>query len=383
MNDLSIVIFCGGRGATTLIQALTSSPHFSISLVINGYDNGLSTGSLRARIPGLLGPSDFRKTMTSCGIGTDQTAITLRDLYHKRLPPVDSERKVECLKEALRLRSDCFVNVPDEICSELYNDLTTIINRLSDASFPFQNCSIGNLFMAGRYLRCNHDFNRMIDETAILLRPGFGVHNVTSGENLFLVALTADGRLVSDEAEIVENADRATFIDIALVDKPLHPNDLGRLQDASLSFKKQHLREITRAPTLSRTVRTQVQQADLVILAPGTLHSSLLPSLLTTGLAECLSHLSVPIVHLVNIHQDHDIPRWDAASVTSACTKHLGPQSITHAIVDLECNHDEKLPSNGNWPKGVEILSANLEDSSFPGKHDGAKTLSVLSSILG
>ena len=32
--------------------------------MINGYDNGLSTGELRRFIPGMLGPSDFRKNLS-------------------------------------------------------------------------------------------------------------------------------------------------------------------------------------------------------------------------------------------------------------------------------------------------------------------------------
>ena len=64
---LSVVIFCGGRGAASIINACLCYPEISLTLVVNGYDNGLSTGKLRSSIPGLLGPSDSGKLCNTYG----------------------------------------------------------------------------------------------------------------------------------------------------------------------------------------------------------------------------------------------------------------------------------------------------------------------------
>ncbi len=58
-----IALFSGGRGAAGIARGLLRLPDVDLSLLINGYDNGLSTGALRRYLPGMLGPSDFRKNL--------------------------------------------------------------------------------------------------------------------------------------------------------------------------------------------------------------------------------------------------------------------------------------------------------------------------------
>lgn len=61
-----VVVFSGGRGATTIIRALTQAGHH-VSVVVNGYDDGLSTGLIRRIVPEMQGPSDFRKLCENLG----------------------------------------------------------------------------------------------------------------------------------------------------------------------------------------------------------------------------------------------------------------------------------------------------------------------------
>ena len=56
-------MFSGGRGTESLTEAFVSHPQIDLFLLVNAYDDGLSTGRLRRFIPGLLGPSDFRKNI--------------------------------------------------------------------------------------------------------------------------------------------------------------------------------------------------------------------------------------------------------------------------------------------------------------------------------
>ena len=57
-------MFCGGRGSTTITRELLRWPNVQLNLLVNAYDDGLSTGELRDFIPGMLGPSDFRKNLS-------------------------------------------------------------------------------------------------------------------------------------------------------------------------------------------------------------------------------------------------------------------------------------------------------------------------------
>ena len=44
MTPLRVVLFSGGRGAGTIVEALLADPRVSLTIAINGYDDGASTG---------------------------------------------------------------------------------------------------------------------------------------------------------------------------------------------------------------------------------------------------------------------------------------------------------------------------------------------------
>ena len=56
-----ISLFSGGTGNNRFINLIKEIPGVDINIIVNGYDDGKSTGELRKFIPGMLGPSDFRK----------------------------------------------------------------------------------------------------------------------------------------------------------------------------------------------------------------------------------------------------------------------------------------------------------------------------------
>src|SRR5215510_14449230 len=63
-HSVVVSLFCGGRGSAALVRELSRRPHVRLNLLINAYDDGLSTGEIREFIPGMLGPSDFRKNLS-------------------------------------------------------------------------------------------------------------------------------------------------------------------------------------------------------------------------------------------------------------------------------------------------------------------------------
>src|SRR5215213_9423947 len=58
---LRVVLFSGGRGSGALTTALVRMSGVDLTLAINGYDDGASTGEVRRFLGDALGPSDFRK----------------------------------------------------------------------------------------------------------------------------------------------------------------------------------------------------------------------------------------------------------------------------------------------------------------------------------
>src|SRR5580692_8714245 len=83
---ISLVLFSGGSGTQSITEALLKHPQISLTILINAYDDGHSTGRLRRFIPGMLGPSDVRKNINRLMPQSDQRHRALRVLSDHRLP---------------------------------------------------------------------------------------------------------------------------------------------------------------------------------------------------------------------------------------------------------------------------------------------------------
>ena len=79
-------MFSGGRGTESLAKAFVAHPQIELHLLVNAYDDGLSTGRLRQFIPGLLGPSDFRKNFANLIPDSDEAGNALKRLLEYRFP---------------------------------------------------------------------------------------------------------------------------------------------------------------------------------------------------------------------------------------------------------------------------------------------------------
>src|SRR6476661_5577340 len=82
---MKVALFFGGRGSATIIRALLRRTDIELTLLVNGYDDGLSTGLLRTFIPGMLGPSDFRKNLSYLFGNYSQAQYALKSLMEYRL----------------------------------------------------------------------------------------------------------------------------------------------------------------------------------------------------------------------------------------------------------------------------------------------------------
>jgi len=80
------VVFSGGRGAGALIERLLADRRVEVSIVINGYDDGASTGEVRRFLGDALGPSDFRKNAGRAARTLATTTDAVIDLLDCRLP---------------------------------------------------------------------------------------------------------------------------------------------------------------------------------------------------------------------------------------------------------------------------------------------------------
>ena len=211
-----VALFCGGRGSSTIIRELLRWPQVELSLLVNAYDDGLSTGALRRFIPDMLGPSDFRKNLSTLLDLHSNEQYALQQFLEYRLP--DDFGEVEAGTLAAYVTNPTSVGSLPGKLPELFSGLgnTPLADRLnsyllrffeyygqSAGKLEFKDCSLGNLVFAGAYLESNCNFNASVRSLAGICGAQAELVNVTNGESRTLVALKEDGEVLDCEAKIV------------------------------------------------------------------------------------------------------------------------------------------------------------------------------------
>jgi 2-phospho-L-lactate transferase/gluconeogenesis factor (CofD/UPF0052 family) len=343
---VNVVLFSGGRGAASIASALLNHEQISLTNIVNAYDDGLSTGRLRAFVPGMLGPSDIRKCISTLMHSQERSQRALRRLIEYRFPI--GTTRIDALAN-LRALIDHTSTPPDANIAQAFNQLTIAqLHRLSryvdeflsyeaenlvkQIQFDYADSAVGNILLAGCYLWRKRDFNGAIDDMAELCECAATVMNVTNGQNYVLCAIKDDGQFLADESSIVSPQNDIAIARIFLLDKYLTARQLTQLNTLDKAARVAQLSHLTQFPKANPRVIAALANADIIIYGPGTQHSSLLPSYLTDGIAEAIAaNSNAEKIFVGNITLDHDIGSETADSLIEkfhACMNRYGVTDI-------------------------------------------------------
>jgi 2-phospho-L-lactate transferase/gluconeogenesis factor (CofD/UPF0052 family) len=401
------VLFSGGRGSGALTEQLVTNPRIALTVVINGYDDGASTGEVRRFLGDALGPSDFRKNASRLARSLGSCPASLLDLLDTRLDPALVERDTAARIASivggnpdgahasdprlapLRTRAEALAA---PVRAAVARPLERLAQELdaSVAPFNFSDCSVGNLVFAGGFLLAGRSFNTAVDDycARVGLPPGL-IDNITDGTNAFLVAIDADGRFLGSEEQIVDATRHNRIDDIFLIAAP-PTADEARTWTASPREEVTAILMARSAPLrLNPRAAEAIGAADLIVYAPGTQHSSLFPSYLTPGLSAAIAANLTAIKLLVtNIQSDAEITGSSAVDIVDRAMFYLQnrgrlsiatPCLITHYLL----NDPGRAASDSPYvplgrlesiedPRLVRV--ANFEEAGT-GRHDAAKIL--------
>ena len=398
-RQLRVVLFSGGRGSGVLTRQLVASPGISLTVAINGYDDGASTGEVRRFLRDSLGPSDFRKNASRLAAELRTSSPVLIDLLDWRFPAGASEADAragfaaiagDSTADAREVRS-----LADRVDSSARSRIAVSLRTFSDVlaetgePFTFSDCSLGNLVFAGLYLQSARAFNRAVDEYTSLLGLPIGlIENVTDGTNAWLVGVDDRGHLLATEEEIVSAARPHRVRDIFLIDRPLSDSERQQMEGkADTASRTLTARAV--APRLNPRLAEKLRAADLIIYAPGTQHSSLFPSYLTPGLSAVIAaNLSAIKLLITNIQSDVEITGSNAVDIIDRAVFYLKekgraafptPCLITHYLLNDPGHEDVSAPyvplgplDSIEDPRLVRI--ANYEEG-ISGRHDATRVL--------
>jgi hypothetical protein len=388
------VLFSGGRGSGALAELLGADDRISLTVAINGYDDGASTGEVRRFLGDALGPSDFRKNASRFARLRGTCPAALIDLLDRRLPDEASIADIETLAGQLEggAGAPAALAAIGPARAPVVARLRAFIveYRRTGGPFAFRDASLGNLVFAGGFLACGRAFNAAVDDYCALVGlPAGLIENVTDGTNGFLVAVDEDDRLVASEEEIVDAKRHARVREIFLIDRRLGDDERARLGAMAPDALRGVLESAAVRPPLNPRLVPRLAGADLIIYAPGTQHSSLFPSYLTPGLGDVIaSNLEAIKLLVTNIQEDAEITGRTAVDLIDRAVFYLRekgrlttptPCVITHYLVNdpagagvespyvplgrLESLEDPRLVRVGNYEAGES------------GRHDAAKVL--------
>jgi len=100
--SVRVVLFSGGRGSGALATTLIRTPGVVLTIAINGYDDGASTGEVRRFLGDALGPSDFRKNASRLASELKTCSAALVALLDRRLPADSTAATLTSLIATLR-----------------------------------------------------------------------------------------------------------------------------------------------------------------------------------------------------------------------------------------------------------------------------------------
>jgi 2-phospho-L-lactate transferase/gluconeogenesis factor (CofD/UPF0052 family) len=397
---LNVVILNGGRGAASLIPALIARQGMHVTSVVNAYDDGKSTGEIR-RFFGMLGPSDIRKVQELMLPQDHEDYAAHLHLFRYRYP-LDCEPRSALTELAgfaegrldavagVHLRNDGVRLGIRRFLREFVRGLR-LIEQVNGESFDFADCSIMNCIYAGAFLA----MHRNIEHATWAIDRLFKLRGAvlpTSIEDKKLVALRENGEVLYSEAEIVELRSNARIERVYLLDRPLARSRFDRLSTAE---KRAYLEQHHCFVAVSSGVRLALRQADIIIYAAGTQHSSLYPTYLSTGLAQSIADNRAAFkIFITNIGADYETPSYQASDYIRGAHRYLNLSDARDyampELFDVVLINHSRLKADETYVAfdqagfdevPVRRVIGAFEAVTAPGRHDGEKIAQIITDL--
>ncbi|MDF2594835.1 MAG: YvcK family protein [Clostridia bacterium] len=204
--------------------------------------------------------------------------------------------------------------------------------RFKEGSLKGQN--LGNLFLAA-LTDITGGFERAVKVTGNVLAITGSVLPVTL-ENVQLRAVFEDGRVIEGETQIVE---------------------YGKLS-------KVLIKDITLNPVQPKPIKeaaSALQEADIIILGPGSLYTSIIPNLLVESIPMLIAKSNAHKIYVANImSQPGETTGFSIEEHIRILEKYIGENVIHSVVVNNEAIDDKYLEQY--MEEGADVLRYNEQD---------------------
>jgi uncharacterized cofD-like protein len=209
-------------------------------------------------------------------------------------------------------------------------------------------------------------------------------------EGSFPAALDAAGRLLQVRGRVVPS----TLDDVVLTAEDVHGNRVvGQSNVAESAAPIARVRYASESPARAYAPAAEaIAGADLVVIGPGSLFTSILPNFLVKGMSEALAANKGRVVYVCNVaNQRGETNGMDAADHVDALVRHGLDGVIDVALLHDSVGHPvppelDPVPSGPEAcariaAHGIECVVRDLTDPDDPRHHSSAKLLRALQEV--
>lgn len=267
-----------------------------------------------------------------------------------------------------RLRKDLGILPPGDIrnCLAALSDDEALLSQLFQYRFPdgeagLNGHSFGNLFISA-LADITGSFEEAVAESG----------HVLAVKGRVLPSTNHDVRLVADVALPY------VMSEVRVAGESKIPQSSGKIRRVWL--------EPNSPPAFPEAIRA-ILNAEVILIGPGSLYTSILPNLLVPDLAEAIRSSKALKCYICNVAtQKGETDGYDCADHIRALVDHVGENIFTLTIAN-DC-YKGMLSDGSDWVRiGEEegefpIYKADLVDDLHPWRHDSQKLTQILLELL-
>jgi 2-phospho-L-lactate transferase/gluconeogenesis factor (CofD/UPF0052 family) len=359
-------------------------PDYELTLLVNAYDDGLSTGAIRRYIPGFLGPSDFRKNIVSTLLPFSPEYLVLARLLEFRLPIRNHRyddfasllRVNEQIQSDLELLSHATKTTFSRWATEFFS-----YQDKQEAPFDFNDCSVGNIVYAGAYLALGSNFQSACNAMCKFLGTEVKIVNI-SNEEAHLSGILSNGEILIDESSIVSKPLSSKIEKIVLTKNGLTMNQVKNLESITVENRFKAFEKLQDKINISAQAKSTMESTDVLIYGSGTQHSSLFPSYMVMNQNSILPSANALKVFMANLDYDNDTRNLSLMEIMSSASRYWN-LPVSHMVDYLFLDSESIYSSEFNdFEKIVEVRNQNFHNNENPRIHSGYKVFQEVRRLI-
>jgi len=272
-----------------------------------------------------------------------------------------------------RLRQEFNIVAPGDIrnCLVALADAPALMGELFQYRFAegdgLKGHNFGNLFLTAMVQITKGDFKKAVDESSKVLAIRGKVIPSTV-QDVHLVAEYMDGSTTKGEAKIPQNNSPIKRLSLT-------PADVAPTDDAL----------------------TAIAHADIIVMGPGSLYTSILPNLIIKGMTEAICASSAYKIYVCNVMtQQGETDNFSASDHLRVLLEHTDPRLIDACLInDAVVSNEVALARYRNenaYPvaadearikaMGIKVVSTDLLSVADYVRHDSKKLTQALIKLI-